>query len=114
MTEMPFNLESIKLQNFRCFNGITIDLHPKLTVLVAENGQGKTAILDATRIGLWALVGGFDLAKTGYSDPANTINIDDVLISNVKEFGYLRQFPSRITIKGNYLQKINKLIEKKT
>jgi len=43
-------LKSLALRNFRCFAECFIELHPKLTVLVAENGQGKTAILDAISI----------------------------------------------------------------
>ena len=48
-------------------------------MLVAKNGQGKSSVLDAIRIGLWSFVGGFDLAHTGFSDPANAISVDDVL-----------------------------------
>jgi predicted ATP-binding protein involved in virulence len=46
----------MSLQNFRCFADCTIDLHPDLTVLVAENGQGKTAILDAMAVSLGLFV----------------------------------------------------------
>lgn len=43
-------LDRLLLSNFRCFSECTVDLHPQLTVLVAENGYGKTAILDAIGI----------------------------------------------------------------
>jgi predicted ATP-binding protein involved in virulence len=49
-------LEHLLLRNFRCFEECAIDLHPELIVLVAENGRGKTAILDAMRIGLGLFV----------------------------------------------------------
>lgn len=39
-------LKKITLKNFRCFEHLEIDLHPRLTVFVGENGAGKTAILD--------------------------------------------------------------------
>lgn len=45
-------LKKIILRNFRCFEKLDLDLHPRLTVLVAENGGGKTAILDGIAIGL--------------------------------------------------------------
>lgn len=45
-------LQKITLNNFRCFENFDLKLHPKLTVLVAENGGGKTAILDGIAIGL--------------------------------------------------------------
>ena len=44
-------LERIHLRNFRCFNELTVEFDPKLTVIIAENGAGKTAILDAIAIG---------------------------------------------------------------
>lgn len=45
-------VDRLRLRNFRCFAECDITFHPKLTVLVAENGQGKTAILDAISIAL--------------------------------------------------------------
>src|SRR5262245_12902947 len=49
-------LDRLSLYNFRCFAEITIELHPQLTVLVAENGRGKTAVLDAIGIALGLFV----------------------------------------------------------
>lgn len=40
-------LDTLTLTNFRCFEQCEIGFHPNLTVLVAENGSGKTAVLDA-------------------------------------------------------------------
>lgn len=37
----------LHLQNVRCFRDTTIELHPKLTVLIGENGTGKTTIAEA-------------------------------------------------------------------
>ena len=50
-------LDHIELRNFRCFAEGAIDLHDKLTFLVAENGPGNTAILDAigSSLGMWTL-----------------------------------------------------------
>ncbi|MBJ7313635.1 AAA family ATPase [Rugamonas sp. CCM 8940] len=44
-------LNRIHLRNFRCFEELVVDFDPKLTVIIAENGAGKTAILDAIAIG---------------------------------------------------------------
>ncbi len=38
-------LQSVHLENYRCFENITIDFHKQLTVLVGANGSGKTAVL---------------------------------------------------------------------
>jgi len=39
-------LRLIKLTNFRCFEKVEVPLHDRLTVLVGNNGAGKTAVLD--------------------------------------------------------------------
>ena len=44
-------LERLLLHNFRCFRHLAIDFNDDLTVIVAENGAGKTAVLDAIAIG---------------------------------------------------------------
>ena len=44
-------LKRMHLFNFRCFEDLTIEFHEELTVIVAENGTGKTALLDAIAIG---------------------------------------------------------------
>lgn len=104
-------LEKITLENFRCFKKLNIDFHPKTTILVANNGQGKSTVLDAIRIALWPYVSQFDLAKTAYADPANTITIDDVRTiksfeQQSKTFGALdemaRQFTSSVSATGEY------------
>lgn len=49
-------LDKLSLTNFRCFESCEIDFHPNLTVLVAENGSGKTAVLDAAGAALSVFV----------------------------------------------------------
>jgi predicted ATP-binding protein involved in virulence len=45
-------IDRISLENFRCFETCELNLHPKLTILVAENAQGKTGLLDAVSLAL--------------------------------------------------------------
>ncbi len=49
-------IKNLELTNFRCFESLTVNFHEQLTVLVANNGFGKTAILDALAIGLGVFV----------------------------------------------------------
>ena len=42
----------MKLKNFRSYDELETDFQPKLTVIVGENGKGKTAIFDALAIAL--------------------------------------------------------------
>lgn len=88
-------LKEIRLKNFRCYEDLTVPLHEKLTVLVAPNGQGKTAILDAIGISLWTYVRGFDLAE----NPNLDIYVDDIrLICDKRQNQSVmtRQLPTEI------------------
>jgi predicted ATP-binding protein involved in virulence len=46
------HLDELELRNFRRFKELTLSLHPNLTVIVAENGGGKTAVLDGIAVAL--------------------------------------------------------------
>ena len=45
-------LREVSLTNFRCFKQLRIPFSPNLTVLVGNNGAGKTAVLDAVACAL--------------------------------------------------------------
>lgn len=49
---MITRIDRIQLKNFRLFEHLDLDLHAQLTVLVAPNGSGKTAILQALTLAL--------------------------------------------------------------
>lgn len=94
-------LKNIQITNFRCFDSLSIDLDKQLTVIVAKNGQGKSSVLDALRIGLWSFVRGFDLAHSS-NDQANSIRIDDVKLLKRANGEMTRQLPCKITMQGDY------------
>lgn len=94
-------LEQLQLNNYRCFENLTIDFHPELTVLIAPNGAGKTTILDAARVAVWPFVKGFDLgSQTGKSA---SIQIDDVRLLRQADGNMEAQLPSSISATGSFL-----------
>lgn len=96
-------LDSLQLKNFRCFGELNITFHPELTVIVANNGKGKTAILDAARIALWPYLHGFDLANVAAANADNAIKIDDVMLAWANEDDLVRHLPSSVKATGNVL-----------
>ena len=56
-------INKLYLDNYRCFKDFTIDFDEQLTVLVATNGKGKTAILDAIAVAFGSFVNGTGLAR---------------------------------------------------
>ena len=47
-----FQLREIRVDNYRCFEELTLSLEEDTTILFAENGGGKTALLTALAMGL--------------------------------------------------------------
>ncbi len=60
---MTLRLDHLRLQNYRCFSSLDLTLDSRMTVIVARNGCGKTAVLDALAVGLGPFVGSFDTAR---------------------------------------------------
>ena len=63
MNNELLRLDRIEMENYRRFPRLDVDFHPELTVIVAKNGCGKTAVLDAVAVALGPYIGAFDEAK---------------------------------------------------
>jgi len=71
-------------------------------VVVAENGEGKSTLLDAIRIALWPFVSSFDLAHNAFNDPGNAVAIDDVRLQRLNSGDMARQLPCSVNTTGDY------------
>lgn len=58
----------LELENFRGFEKFEIDLHPEMTLLVGENGSGKSALIDALAFAAAKQLQGLPVAQM--PDPA--------------------------------------------
>ena len=63
MSNNLLKINKLYLDNYRCFKDFTIDFDDQLTVLVATNGKGKTAILDAIAVAFGTFVNSTGLAR---------------------------------------------------
>lgn len=78
-------LKTLEIKNFRCFESLSIDLDEQLTVLVAENGAGKTAILDAVVIALSPFIRGLDTGTgKGFKPEDTRLGVAAKLLRNGK------------------------------
>ncbi len=87
-------IKSINLENFRCFKNEKINLTEDFTVLVGDNGSGKTAILDALAVALGGVLGGFDGVKS------REILTDEVRLEHYERGSVIDsqpQYPLRVT-----------------
>ena len=89
-------LDQITLKNYRCFEQLTVDFHPQLTVIAAPNGGGKTSILDAIRVLFDTYLGAF---PTGVG---KGIRVSDVRLSGTLTLPYsmAAAFPCEVHGRG--------------
>ena len=95
--DSSLRLERLHLVNFRCFADLEISFHERLTVLVANNGFGKTAVLDAIATALGPFVGGFDDGKDC------TFERDDIRLLKVGETNRMELADGGVLIKARGL-----------
>lgn len=67
-------IDQLTVLNFRRFEENTFEFHPQFTLLVGDNGAGKTALLEALRVGVGAYLLGIDNSPV----PAPSIRRDCV------------------------------------
>jgi len=63
----PWSVQSLELRNFRCFEHLHLDLDDDLTVLIGDNGAGKTAVLNGLAVMLSTIVRELDGAGRGFN-----------------------------------------------
>ena len=68
-----FRFREIRARNYRCFDELTLPIEEDTTVLFAENGGGKTALLAALAVGL--AVFQREAPKTARFSPARDIRL---------------------------------------
>lgn len=103
--DIPIVLESVEISNFRLFGELTVALHPQLTVFIAPNSGGKTALLDAVA---GTLKGFFTHSNTGFRKS----DVKKNAISYTSEkLEILNAIKLQLTVNPSY---INSFTDKKT
>ena len=87
-------INKMHLKNFRCFENFTIEFEDDLTVIVAENGRGKSAVLDAVAIAVGPYMGCFNGVKTYSFADSDVMQVQqDTNNSKLRILRMKRQYP---------------------
>lgn len=78
------HIKNLTLQNFKWFEHLEIDLHPNLTVIVGDNGSGKTSILEGIANALSTLLVGMD-GLAGLKNDKNQVSLKAFHIGSTKD-----------------------------
>ena len=96
-----FTFDELNLIDFRKFEALTIKLEKNLTVLIGENGAGKTSIVDSITKGLSWIVAGIEKdSKNGFPVKYSEIRNKSQHYSDVNiklSFGVKSHFNGRIS-----------------
>ncbi|MGX9367440.1 AAA family ATPase [Desulfoplanes sp. PS50] len=77
-------LQKISLQNFRCFDELTLEFRDRLNLFLGDNGSGKSTILDAIAVGLGTVATYLpDVAGVSFKD-------DDVKVEGGSKAPFVR------------------------
>lgn len=94
-------VNTVQLENFRCFNTIKLNLDPHMTVIVGNNATGKTAVLKGLTVGLGAYLSG--MAVQNLKAPG--IDLPDVRYQTIAvgdTFERQKQFPVTISVEAEF------------
>ena len=92
-----WSIDQLTVTNFRCFETLTIDFDPQCTVLVGENGAGKTSILEAITIMLSTVTRSFGGDTRGMgNDDARQVPTD---LDSVRQVAHMKEphYPVEMT-----------------
>lgn len=94
-------IDSLKLQNFKRFREQTFELHPRFTLLVGENGAGKTSVLDALAValGIWLV----EVPESSLVNSRRNIMPSEILLAaqqNGDRIQFVEQRPVSVTANG--------------
>ncbi len=97
-------ITTLDIENFKKFDKLTLELNEAFTLLVGENGSGKTTVLDALAValGLWH--------KAAPGSGWRNILAEEIRIEPVRagdRVVFEPRLPSKVSVKGTIGSKVN-------
>lgn len=92
-------INRLKLKNFRCYDSLDIDFDSELTVIVGENGKGKTAIFDAVAIAMESYLCTFNILGRRIC-PKDVRRVPIYHNDNIHITGMESHYPSQIELEA--------------
>jgi len=93
LTAYPMRIQSLKLHNFRFFAESQFEFPALFTVLIGENGRGKSALLHGLRIAAGAWLLGFRETERPHIEVEDIRRVD-------KNGSFTRQWPTIVRAVG--------------
>lgn len=69
-------IDSIKVTNFKSFENLELDFAGNFSLIIGDNGTGKTSVLESLSVGLGGFIAGIDGIKT------RNINNDEIRVTS--------------------------------
>ena len=92
-------MKRIRVENFRCYDDLTVNLKSGVNLLIGDNASGKTTVLKACRYVLSAFFSGYSDENTRWESP-----VDDDFSVRIADGMILPERPIRIFFLPNTTQ----------
>ncbi len=86
-------IDKLRLKNFRAYEEIEMEFHPRFNIIIGSNGMGKTAVLEALTISIGSFFLGIDYAENRHIKP------EDIRVVNT-DYDINEQFPVEVETWG--------------
>ena len=92
-------LETLYLENFRGYVNREFTFHPQFNLIVGENGDGKTSLLEAAAVAVGSWLLGFPGQDSRNILPRDVRQVTELVEKRYRE---LPQYPVRVSARGGY------------
>lgn len=73
------SVEKLKISNYKCFKDFVIDFNDSINIIVGNNEEGKSTILEALQLALSGMLNGRTLFTDVYESLFNKDTVDEYL-----------------------------------
>nr|WP_244981325.1 AAA family ATPase [Cupriavidus alkaliphilus] len=91
------HINSIQIQNYRCYTDFTAQFQPGVNVVAGVNGSGKTSLLKALRESFTGLLSFFQLRSASIQPLQDADVRIDVTSPGTHRYRFEPQYPARVT-----------------
>jgi predicted ATP-binding protein involved in virulence len=104
---LDLKLKSVVLENFRLFEKLEMDFHPNVTILIGENGAGKTALVEGVAKMLMPIPK--LMGDSYFTESIDTISLTYYFNENDNRIGSKRWWSSEIFVECDFDGVVNQI-----
>ena len=106
-------INKLHIQNYKCFEEVSMDLHPRFNLLVGGNGSGKTAVCEALAVALGHIIKVVDFDGSAFINDIKRKNVRTVTFDGQPKPQYPSSSYVDCNLWGEYFQQLGTYLKPK-